>query len=242
MRWYWTVGLAAGLLSSCMTEREGTDAAPQAVLNPDVLDVIYPGSDTYYLSFDTDLYTTPSRAMTVQHPLRPGEQISGVKGHLRRGQTFAVAEHRGDWLRIVSADGANGWIPERTAIDRTDVHEATVLVETSTLQRPADDADPAEPLLAGTLLLITESWGEFAHVSVDNGATCWVRTSELSFDRDELAVSRTINKTRWSIRNHDALAPYYDARATTQHLYGKTKLVGELTGIALTADRLAGVR
>ncbi|MEZ4271361.1 MAG: hypothetical protein R3C68_07990 [Myxococcota bacterium] len=213
----------AALVVSCHNSGGGNAPPPNRFAVS--VEVPYPGQDSHYLSLDTTLYVAPTDALRVPHPLGAKGDVSNIIGRMRRGETFAVAATQGEWSQIIKADGSTGWIKTATTVSTKEAVEATLVADVSRFERPDPQSLAEGKVLAGQLLLIVGSEGDFVEVSTPDGEKQWIRAEHVVTDAKELAVAREISKVRWSKGHRDILGPYYSTVARAVRDYSQTRLI-----------------
>jgi len=162
---------------------------------------------------------------------------------LYRGEPITILETQGDWTKVRSSDGKEGYLKSAAVLDGQGVTAATVLDEVKTFQRP-DFLAPSKTVIApGSLLYVVKKSKDdtFAEVNYRTTQTLWVEAGRLNADAKEVAAARIVSRARSLDEAKDAKSveqakEYWDV-AKAQ--FGDTQVVQKTLAPAAPAEGAA---
>lgn len=121
---------------------------------------------------------------------------------LHRGERVTLLETGGEWSRVRTSSGSEGWTRSASLLPAAEAQEATVLGVAFAFDRPDLLAMNAKRRIEpGTLLLVRNARDLFTEVDAGPGPTFWILTDRLSTQPADVAAARLVDKARWLSRN-----------------------------------------
>ncbi len=221
------VGTAAGTAAATAAEAAAekvADKAPIAV--PEKMFI----ADYGYLR------VFPIDSKTFEDP-DTHRRENNVKGETVRGMEVVKVRREGEFCDIRLELGAEGWVRCDEMIPVGGVTKATVLEDTAISDEDGAYGRPMEkPVLAGSILLVQRSHGDYSLVRAGGGVTGWVRTAALVSDPDELRAATLIARVRRTLET-DGRDDYIGIYTKGKALYGHTRL-SKVIGTVIPANEI----
>lgn len=146
-----------------------------------------------------DTYTVGVDALNVR---KDADLSSKRVGLIRKGESYAVKEINGNWVRIALSDKKEGWVysfhgtlsTQKNVQQTQDTHPETVMILTDGTNI-REQASTSSPIVlranAGQQFSIHEQAGDWYEISLPTGGTAFVANWVVSSDNEQKATQKS---------------------------------------------------